>query len=48
LTIASQRNSDAGRDFSLAERSSGMMTVGPVTTRIAPRMIATDHSSPPT
>jgi hypothetical protein len=47
LTIASQRNSEAGRASSWAWRSSGMITVGPVTTRIAPSTIAVGQLSPP-
>ena len=48
LMIPSHLSSEALSLPSRAWRSSGMMTVGPVTTRSAPSTHATGHSRPPT
>ncbi len=41
LTIPSHLRNDAGLGFSRACRSSGMITVGPVTIRMLPKSTAT-------
>jgi len=48
LTMPSHFSSAADSLFSRAWRSSGMITVGPVTTRMAPSTTATGHARPPT
>ena len=48
LTMASHFRNEADRGSSFAWRSSGMMTVGPVTTKMAPTSIATGHDMPAT
>jgi len=45
--MPSHLSNDAGRARRRAWRSKGMITVGPVTTMMAPKTHATGHDNPP-